>query len=140
VVEGQALKQAEFRFENRTLNSIPLTEGAGTYPEKVWNGAAMIVVQTTRGNPGWRDIDVDAAMENLWGEKNMPNADGVFYVVVKDGFGRSTRFDIEYQKWQHSVTTSGNTTTTENRWEYCPGGFNYNAIWLCQLTRGWLRE
>lgn len=116
LVEGQALKQADFWFENRVLGTIPLVQGAGTYPEKFSAGKAIIVVQTTRGNPGWQDINTGSARQSLL--KDMPIADGIFYITVKDGFGRSTRFDIEYQNWAFSTVKSGGYTTTSESFRY----------------------
>jgi hypothetical protein len=117
LVTGVLLKEAEFRFENRSISVIPLVASSTSYPEKIKNGEAILVIETNRGNPGWQDIDIDATRVSLW-EKDMPNADGVFYVIVRDGFGRSTRFDIEYEKWERSETTYNNTTYTEHRFEW----------------------
>ena len=116
-VEGQVLKQAEFRFENRTISSIPISESSSAYPGKISGNTAILVVATTRGNPGWLDIDIAAARQGLW-IKDMPDADGVFYVLVRDGFGRATRFDIEYEKWKREVSKTGNTEKTEAKYTY----------------------
>ncbi|NKE71317.1 hypothetical protein [Candidatus Manganitrophus noduliformans] len=124
LIEGAALRTAQLFFENRGLKTIPLTQEAGSYAEKYGPGRAAVVVETTRNNPGWRDVDLWDERKKLW-RGDIPSGDGVFFLVVRDGFGRDTRFDIEYQKWSRIVTSTPNAnngrTATEtfefrNRW------------------------
>ena len=129
-VEGLALRTAQLFFENRGLKTVPLTKEAGGYPEKYGPGSAAVVVQTTRSNPGWLDIDLWDERKKLW-RGDITIGDGIFYLVVRDAFGRDTRFDIEYQKWSRTVASTPNLnngrTATEafefrNRWWTTNGG------------------
>lgn len=111
---GVALREAALYFENRLIKKIPLTRESGTYPDKISFDRALIIVQTNRGNPGWLDVDLDAARSESVAE--MPKADGIFYINVTDGFGRTTRFDVEYSKWEHVETTGDGTTQLKETW------------------------
>jgi hypothetical protein len=52
----------------------------------------LLVVDSTRNIPGWRDIDRDKERRVLF-EKDLTNAEGRFYVRIVDGFGRETPFN-----------------------------------------------
>jgi hypothetical protein len=72
--------------------------------------------------PEWLDVDTWKARNEFW-ENKLPSADGVFYLLVHDAFGRETRFDIEYQKWSRVVSRSDPTRCkidanyfAQNRW------------------------
>jgi len=109
-VTGPALREAALWFENKKLSTIPLHSSA--FSEKIGNGYAVIVLATTRANPGWQDVNLDTEREKLQKKENMTSADGIFYITVTDGFGRETRFDIEYEKW--SVTDTKNGTDIDH--------------------------
>ena len=115
-ITGVALREAALYFENKLVTTVPLGN-KGAYPDKFGEGWAMVVIETTRGNPGWRDIDLTTARETIW-QKEYPVADGVFLIAVKDAYGRSTRFDIEYQNWTRVQTNDGVYTKfyMRNRW------------------------
>lgn len=99
LLEGVGLQTAKLMFEDTSVSpEIPLAISAGRSPEKASDSSALLVIETTRGNPGWQDIDIVSARANLW-KSSMPRADGTFYVLVKDAFGRSARFDIDYENW-----------------------------------------
>jgi hypothetical protein len=107
LIEGAALRTAQLFFENRGLKTIPLIQEAGSYAEKYGPDRAAVVVETTRNNPGWRDVDLWDERKKLW-RGDIPRGDGVFFLVVRDGFGRDTRFDIEYQNWSRIVKSTPN--------------------------------
>jgi len=114
-VTGIALREAALYFENRLIKKIPLTRDLSTYPDKMSADRALIIVQTNRGNPGWLDVDLDEARSSLW-LKDMPIADGIFYLNVTDGFGRTTRFDVEYSKWEHVEASAAGRTYLKENW------------------------
>jgi hypothetical protein len=116
-VEGRGLKEAILCFENRQLKIVPLTSGVNTYPTKFTDSGVGIVIESTRGNPGWIDVDLPGSRSELW-SKDMPIADGVFYVKIRDVFGRSISFDLEYSKWQRTQTKSGSVTTITEKYQY----------------------
>jgi len=76
---------------------IPLTQSGGADPSKVFPDGAVVVIRSTRGNASWVDADIDRARDTL--RTRNPRADGVFNIIVKDAYGRSTRFNLEYDKW-----------------------------------------
>jgi hypothetical protein len=97
-IEGVGLKQARLFFEDTPLKTIPLTFTAGGFPSKYTPNSALIVLATTRGNPGWLDLDFEAEAKKLM-HGVMPKADGVFYALVEDQFGRQVRVDLAYFAW-----------------------------------------
>ena len=117
LVHGTSLTTADLFFENRFLRSIVLGGSDSSFAEKFGTGWAALVVDTTRANPGWLDVFIWGEREALM-TKDMPVADGVFYFLVRDAFGRASRFDIEYEKWK--LETQGKVTVrtieTRNRW------------------------
>jgi hypothetical protein len=124
-VDGTALKQAVFYFENTLLKTIPLDTNGSGFPEKSSDARSLIVLQTTRRLVGWEDAsiyDEYAAMIN----KGIDKADGNFYFEVIDQFGRSTRFDIAYKSWRRTddclVLTDKN-----NFWDPNSNGTNVTA-------------
>ena len=64
-IRGQALTEAVLYFENNRVQTIPLQPDVGSFPEKTGDGFALVVVETTRSNPGWLDIDIDAEINKL---------------------------------------------------------------------------
>jgi hypothetical protein len=140
LVEGQSLKQAEFRFENQLISTIPLIDNGGAYPGKIVGDQAAIVLETNRKNPGWQDVDIQQSQYSFE-DKDLPEADGVFYILVKDAFGRSTRFDLEYAKWSQTKVTAedGEVTTyrkgsTRTRW-WDPDGNGLSLFVTDKYTR-----
>ena len=122
LIEGVALTDASLFFENRVIKTVSLVRGADAFPEKVGENQALIVLETTRMNPGWRDVDLAAVREALWASE-MPQASGVFYLVVRDGFDRTIRVDLEWQRWSRREVKSGavyvevfEEWTERNRW------------------------
>jgi hypothetical protein len=124
-VTGVGLDQAFLMFENTQLAAFPLTKEGGSDPGKSGENYAYVVTDSTRGNPGWRDINVSQEREKLQKDQ-LPKADGVFYLVVKDVFGRRVRFDIEYDDWDVEVATNnpgntcsirGNLLSKSRRWD-----------------------
>jgi len=97
-IEGVGLDTATLMFEDSSIRSIPLSLEGGRPPEKASEASALLVMDTTRGNPGWRDVNISAERDALW-KGSMPRADGTFYFLVRDAFGRSVRFDIDYENW-----------------------------------------
>jgi hypothetical protein len=59
------------------------------------------VIETVRKNDGWWDVNIDKSVVDM--AKSHDAGDGVFYVVVRDGFGRERRFDLAYVKWTFLV-------------------------------------
>ncbi len=118
-ISGVALREASLYFDNKFIRKIPLTRDLNAYPDKISADHALIVVQTTRGNPGWLDVDIDAERAGL---HDMLSADGIFYISALDGFGRTTIFDIEYEKWERTeIMINGQPSSVEkytrrNRW------------------------
>ena len=108
-IRGQALTEAVLYFENNRVQTIPLQPDVGSFPEKTGDGFALVVVETTRSNPGWLDIDIDAEINKL--SKEMPRADGVFYLLVGDDFGRQIRYDIKYVSWWRIFSTKNPKST-----------------------------
>lgn len=97
-LEGTDLDTATFYFEDASLGTISLRSGDAAYPEKRGQNSAVIVIDSNRKNPNWIDFDRRAFIRTLMNGK-YPDADGIFYVTIKDVFGRTERFDIEYCKW-----------------------------------------
>ncbi|MBL8177880.1 MAG: hypothetical protein JNK48_24600 [Bryobacterales bacterium] len=120
-IAGQGLREAALFFENKLIKTIPLTRGLNSFPDKIGDDWAIVIVQTNRANPGWLDVDLVAERNALW-IKEMPKADGVFYLNVTDAFGRVTRFDLEYQSWERAeIPGNGRPRVKErsirrNRW------------------------
>jgi hypothetical protein len=102
LIEGVGLETAKLMFEDGFIRDYPLTVEKGLAPQKGSETSAFIVLDSTRGNPGWRDVNVRAEREALWIEK-MPKADGIFYFLVHDVFGRDVRFDVLYANWSRSA-------------------------------------
>jgi hypothetical protein len=96
-VQGVGLRDAVLHFENKELMTIPISPGSSGFPGKIDDTSAILVIETTRRNPGWRDIDLPASRHALQNE--IPAADGIFFVVIRDALGRETQFDLQYQKW-----------------------------------------
>ncbi|MEZ0605694.1 hypothetical protein ACAX43_26525 [Paraburkholderia sp. IW21] len=126
MINGTGLDHATLMFEDTGIRTYPLSVSQGQTPEKATETSSFLVVDSTRGNPGWRDINTSAEREALW-TSTMPKADGVFYLLVYDVFGRKTRFDIDYQHWYHIASKDGSNCflnesyTVEDRW-WIPGG------------------
>ena len=118
-ISGVALREASLYFDNKFVGDYLLTRDLNAYPDKISADHALIVVQTTRGNPGWLDVDIDAERAGL---HDMLSADGIFYISALDGFGRTTIFDIEYEKWERTeIMINGQPSSVEkytrrNRW------------------------
>jgi hypothetical protein len=51
------LDRADIMFENMKIAEMALSRAGGQYAEKAGDDFAMIVVDTTRGNPGWQDVN-----------------------------------------------------------------------------------
>jgi hypothetical protein len=120
-VQGVALSEASLRFENISLRTIPL--GAKSdFPEKAGADFAVIVLASNRKNPGWVDFNRQASRLKIQASEGILEGDGIFYVVIKDDFGRETRFDIEYEKWWVSTSDVKGAPTkfveyeVRNRW------------------------
>ena len=114
-VRGQALKHAEIYFVNRLLSTIPLRKSEAKFPEKIGNDFATIVTATTRTYPGWQDVDIDKLRKEL-ANADLPTADGMFYVLIVDEFGRKVKFDICHSGW--GVTEGDNNTKFGTYTEY----------------------
>ncbi len=112
-IEGQNLVSADIYFGNHKVTADTENLIKTDYPEKQGGNTYMLVLDSTRMNQGWRDINLDQIRETLWSDK-YPEADGVFFLVVKDRFGRNTRFDIEYQKWKREKTTNTDNSEPSN--------------------------
>lgn len=66
-----------------------------------------------------------------------PEADGIFSILVKDRFGRKTRFAVEYQKWRRKEGAQGTFTTSyakKNKWA------DPNSHGLFEGTEGWTED
>jgi hypothetical protein len=59
---------------------------------------------------------------SLVGEGNIREADGVFYLLVKDSMGRSRRCDIEYVRWNLHDASNIELITITNWWDTSSGG------------------
>lgn len=94
-VQGSSLKEASLYLENQKLKSIPLVKDSNPWPDKISSDSAFIVLDTTRLNAGWRDIDLATERESLK-TGGLEDGAGIFYLLISDGFGRTTRFDLEY--------------------------------------------
>ncbi|MGO8369093.1 hypothetical protein ACC808_11715 [Rhizobium ruizarguesonis] len=120
-IEGTSLREATVFFEGRQIKVIPLSDPGRAKDGRYTDDHAILVIDTNRGNPGWMDIDLQNLTLDL--TKDMPSADGIFYVVIRDGFGREKRFDIVYEEWR-SWVDNGNANKTlrfanvviKNRW------------------------
>jgi hypothetical protein len=119
-INGVGLREARIYFEERLLKKVPFV-AQGSFPEKFGKDYALLIVDSTRHNVGWRDVDTDALRASLW-FNDLPRADGVFYAEVLDAFGRTARFDISYEKWNVAVSKEGGMETTKadlfikNKW------------------------
>lgn len=98
-LEGIGLEKATFYFEGVDLGGVALRPSSSVPSEKRGPGFAAIVTSSNRTNPGWVDFDIESFVQKLM-NKDHPDADGIFYIVVTDVFGRSARYDVEYVKWQ----------------------------------------
>jgi hypothetical protein len=96
-ISGLGLERAVLMFDTTQIREVPLSAAGGRPPGKAGDNFALLVMDTTRGNPDWRDIDTSVEYSAL--KSKFPKADGAFYVLVRDAFGRNTRFDIEYHDW-----------------------------------------
>ncbi|MCG7518563.1 hypothetical protein [Ruegeria sp. Ofav3-42] len=65
-IEGVALTEAEIFFENVALGTVPQKDSPGSFQGKFGDEFAVIVVRTTRSNPGWLDVDIPKLREELW--------------------------------------------------------------------------
>lgn len=98
-VQGDGIISATPYFEGKPIGApILLNEENRKTSGKVAKDYAFVVLRTTRQNPGWLDINLDASREKLW-SGDIPNGDGVFSIAIEDAFGRQTKADIEYGKW-----------------------------------------
>jgi hypothetical protein len=103
-IEGVGLTEAKLYFDTTAVTTIALGGEKNTLAGKAGDGFAVIVLETTRHSPGWQDIDIkkqidDQVAKNTTLGNGPQQSDGVFYVLVRDVFGRDTRFDIESEKW-----------------------------------------
>jgi hypothetical protein len=121
-IEGEGLKSADLYFENQILQTFPLRLSRDSFQQKFTPKGSFLVIESNKGNPGWIDIDLTKHRHTLWSDKPYYVADGVFYILVSDVFGRTRRFDIEYENWvrlELSDKTSKqfwSETTRRNRW------------------------
>ena len=125
MIEGISLNEASVYFENIKLGSLPLKRTTGGFAEKIGTGYALIVVDTTRTIAGWQDVDLLAL--TLRALEKTGEADGIFYVLATDDFGRSVRFDIQYAKWRRIASPvpvlSQLEVTSQNRfWDKAGSG------------------
>jgi hypothetical protein len=105
-IEGAGLDKATFYFEGVDLGGVSLRPDGAAYPEKRKIDSASIVITSNRSNPNWVDFDITSFIRKLINGQ-YPEADGVFYIVLKDVFGRTSRVDVAYLKWTSSeVNTS----------------------------------
>jgi len=130
LVEGVALKEAAVCFETAKVGSVPLQRTPGGFAEKVGPGYSFLVVQSTRTISGWQDIDLLTA--TLKAQSKFRDADGFFYVLVKDEFGRTVRFNVQYAKWRTGPGPIRGMSTLEltyrNRfWDRGSGGAETSA-------------
>jgi hypothetical protein len=126
-VTGEALEEARLYFEDRHLKTVPLDDPA--WPQKLGPDYRLLIVDSVRGNPGWVDFDLDRerAILSVGDDATMRRADGVFYVIVVDGFGRKTRFDIGYQGWN---ATRGPSDKDQSRVVIASEIIVRNSYWL----------
>jgi len=128
-IEGVSLREAEVYFENVKLDTISLKKAPESFSEKFGPNYSLVVIDTTRVIPGWRDLDL-LALTMLALEKT-GDADGIFYVQVVDEFNRRTRFDIQYEKWQRSPSVAGFSqisVMSQNRfWDQASSGTNLRS-------------
>jgi hypothetical protein len=101
-VEGVGLEDALVFFEGQQLADLPIAPGSSPFPGKIGDGFASLVIETTRPDPKWRDINLETLMIHL-SNTGLPAGDGVFYVVIRDALGRETTFDLRYVKWETSM-------------------------------------
>lgn len=102
-INGPNLASAELFFENIYIRSVPITKAPDRFDEKYpSNNEAMLVVDSTRPMPGWRDVNLEDERVKLWKQEH-PVAEGTFYLKVKDGLGREVRFDIEQYRWSRTI-------------------------------------
>lgn len=98
LIEGVGLKEAQLFSENKPIEAILLVRQASSYPDKFGPGWAFIVIDSTRLNPDWRDINIPEKIIDL--AKGVLDANGTFYVEIVDEFGRRQRVDISYVAWR----------------------------------------
>ncbi len=131
-IDGFALKEALLYFESTLISNEPidLQSSERKAAGKLMDNAAIIVIDTTRGNPFWRDVNTDSYREKVW-ETEIKKADGTFRLIVRDLFGRETRFDLEYQNWEHHTCKDSSPSVEEysysfrnRRWEEPAGGMD----------------
>lgn len=121
-IYGASVVEANVYFEDRLVKTIPLRlESGSDKTGKRFPDGAILIVQSSRSNPGWVDINVEELRTSLLSE--IPKGDGIFYVEIVDAFERVTRFDLEYQKWDYQISSdvSGRTKASlsvfmRNRW------------------------
>lgn len=120
-IEGSLLREAVLYFENVKLRTISLVKSASSFDEKFTDGGALIVLDTTRSIPGWRDIDLGKERDEIM-NKGMLQADGRFYLRILDGFGRELMADLAYARWSKTVLSEGSpprvkvTLFTKRNW------------------------
>ncbi|MBZ0144621.1 MAG: hypothetical protein K8F56_13675 [Rhodocyclaceae bacterium] len=102
-LEGSGLATATFFFEDVELGRVSLTSADHLNHEKVGPEWAAVVTSSNRQNPGWIDFDIRKSIRTLMNDQH-PNADGIFFIVVEDVFGRRARFDVIYLRWQSRET------------------------------------
>lgn len=113
VIYGTALQKASLYFEDVLLQTISLDDPAAGW-QKIGDGFRVLIVDSLRGNPGWRDVDVDLQRVNLVDkDKQFARADGTFYVVTEDGFGRKVRTDLLYEQWNQTESVKGDRKITK---------------------------
>ena len=97
-IQGTKLSTALLYFQGNLLDSIVLDTDQRRGDNRYTEQAAALIVETSRVNDNWWDINIDKQVVNM--TKSKKAGDGVFYIRVRDGFGRERRFDIAYVQWR----------------------------------------
>jgi hypothetical protein len=96
-IEGTKLRDATLYFQGKQLARVVLNTESRRGDHRYSEAAAAIVVATNRMNDDWWDVNIDK--ETVEMSKSRKAGDGIFYVTVRDGFGRERRFDLAYRAW-----------------------------------------
>lgn len=113
-IDGQSAVSVTPYFEGQPVGDpIALRTDQRTKLKKVSADYSLVVIGTSRKNPGWLDIDLDA-IRNKLAAQTIPNGDGVFSVIVTDAFGREMKVDVEYDKWNYSSRSVCKTWQSEH--------------------------
>ncbi len=102
-INGVGLRTATFYFEDKILAEVDVSNNSSIANKKGNSSSTFVVLETVRAQPGWRDFDPYALINDSI-KAGTKEGDGYEYVVIEDVFGRHQRFDLAYATWWQGST------------------------------------